>query len=253
MKKNVPESPGHPIPNPQRIKIVLVEPQVPGNIGSTARAMKNFGLSSLRLVRPCEYKVSETYWLGVHADDVIDAAGVYDTLEDALRDVHWSVATTNRTRFTHFPVHTPVECAAKIRETSPATNVALVFGRERNGLTNEEVHQCHVILTIPTFEASPALNLSHAVAVVLYDVYRAHLDVNPHFEWRYAEPAEVDSLYARIRSVLELAAFRPRTTIDEFLLGVKRILGRTPLENRDVRILHKIFQEIERRLRRGND
>ncbi len=229
-----------------RFTVVLVEPQTPGNIGATARVMKNFGLTDLRLVNPCPHRVPEAYHLAVHAREIVDAAGLYGSLEEALHDVHLAVATTNRKRFTHFPSFTPRECAGHLRALSVGSRAALVFGSERTGLTNEQVHRCHVIATIPTSPECPALNLSHAVAVILYELYHAHLSSNPNFEWRYADPRETEELYARIQRILKLVGFRPRKTMEDFLLGVRRVLGRTPLEDRDVKIFHRIFKEIEK-------
>lgn len=226
--------------------VILVEPQTPGNIGSTARVMKNFGFRQLRLVQPCDFRVPDAYHLAVHARDILDSAVTYPTLDEALEDVHLAVATTNRKRFTHFPSYLPEECARQIREVSEESRVAVVFGSERTGLSNEQIHRCHVILTVPTSPDCPALNLSHAVSIVLYEIYSSFLSVNPHFEWRYADPRETEQLYERIHRLLTLVGFKPRKTMEDFLLGVRRILGRTPLEDRDVKILHRIFKAIEK-------
>ncbi|NUM81866.1 RNA methyltransferase [bacterium] len=227
------------------VKIILVEPQTPGNVGAVARAMKNFGLSQLILVNPCDYLSDEARWMAVHAEEILERAKVVTTLEQALEGVALAVATTARKRDTHFPSFTPNETAERIHEVNAKQSVAIVFGRERNGLLNEEIYQCQIQSSIPTFHAHNSLNLSQAVMVYLYELFQATLSGNPNFVWDYAEPSQMETLYARIQKVLELSEFKSRKTIDDFMLGVKRVFGRTPFEDRDVRLFHKIFQEIE--------
>ncbi|HMZ04578.1 MAG TPA: hypothetical protein PLA15_08510, partial [bacterium] len=115
----------------------------------------------------------------------------------------------------------------------------------------EDVHACRVLSTVTTAPVQNSLNLSHAVMIYLYEVFAARLTGNPQFVWDMAKPADTEILYERIQRVLEAVKFKPRKTNEGFLLGVRRILGRTPLEDRDVRLLHKIFQEIERYVKRS--
>ncbi|MBX7150677.1 RNA methyltransferase [bacterium] len=229
----------------QHVKIILVEPQTPGNVGAVARAMKNFGLTQLVLVNPCDYLSEEARWMAVHAEEILESAQTVKTLEKALEGVVLAVATTARKRDTHFPSFTPKETAERICEVSAHQPVAVVFGRERNGLLNEEIYQCQIQSGIPTFHQHNSLNLGQAVMVYLYELYQATLIGNPNFIWDYAHPSQMEKLYARIQKILELSEFKSRKTIDNFMLGVKRVFGRTPFEDRDVRLFHKIFQEIE--------
>ena len=235
------------------IAVILVEPQTPGNIGSVARAMKNFGMTDLRLVRPCDHLDREALWMAVKAEDILQSAKTYPTLAEALAGIQFSVATSNRRRETHFPSFTPREIAQQIAAFSPVTTCALVFGGEKNGLSTEDVHTCRVLSTITTAPVQNSLNLSHAVMIYLYEVFTARLTGNPQFVWDMAKPEDMDILYERIQRVLEAVKFKPRKTNEDFLLGVRRILGRTPMEDRDVRLMHKIFQEIERYITRLED
>ncbi|HMW32985.1 MAG TPA: RNA methyltransferase [bacterium] len=238
-------------PDLTSIAVILVEPQAPGNIGSVARAMKNFGMKDLRLVRPCDHLDREALWMAVKAEDILHSAQIYSTLTDALKGIQFSVATSNRRRETHFPSFTPREIAQQMAAFSPITSCALVFGGEKNGLSTEDVHACRVLSTVTTAPVQNSLNLSHAVMIYLYEVFAARLTGNPQFVWDMAKPADTEILYERIQRVLEAVKFKPRKTNEGFLLGVRRILGRTPLEDRDVRLLHKIFQEIERYVKRS--
>jgi TrmH family RNA methyltransferase len=232
-------------PDLRHVKIILVEPQTPGNVGSVARAMNNFGLTDLRLVHACDHLSAEAKLMAVKSEAILERAVCYATLAEALRDVHFSVSTTVRIRDTHFPTFTPKEAAEKIIEISPQNTVALVFGREHSGLTTEEIHQCRIISMIPTHPSQPSINLAQSVMIYTCEIFQQSLAVNPNFYWDYADPQDVEILYDRLQRILEKIGFRPKTTNEDFLVGLRRILGRTPLEDRDVRILHKIFQEIE--------
>ena len=240
----------HPAPEFSHIKIVLVEPESPGNIGAVTRAMDNFGFSRLCLVNPCDYKVPHAYWLSRHAEDILEQAEVTGSLQSALEGVHIAVATTNRRRFTHNPSFTPKEVAARIRDTGAESSIALVFGRESDGLTNDELHQCQLLSTVPVHPGNMSLNLAQAVMVYLYEIFQHHLDGNPHFDWRLADPREIEQLYRRIEIILNLTGFVPRKTMERFILRIRRLFGRTPMEERDVRLLHRIFKQIENQLMR---
>ncbi len=237
-------------PDFSHIKIILVEPESPGNIGSVTRAMDNFGFSRLCLVNPCDYKVPHAYWLSRHAEDILEGAETAVSLKVALEGVHIAVATTNRRRFTHNPSFTPKEIAARVLETGKDRTIALVFGRESDGLTNDEVHQCQLISTVPVHPDNMSLNLAQAVIVYLYEIYQHHLEFNPNFDWRLADPRETEQLYMRIERILNMTGFVPRKTMERFILRIRRLFGRTPMEERDVRLLHRIFKQIENSLKK---
>ncbi|MBL7961401.1 RNA methyltransferase [bacterium] len=232
-------------PDLQHIEIVLVEPQTPGNIGAAARAMKNFGLSRLKLVDPCDYLSKEARMMAVKAEDILQEAAIFTSLSDALKGAHLTISTTVRIRETHFPTFTPSETAQQIGQIARNKSVALVFGREDNGLTTEEIHQCRIISTIPTHPGQSSVNLAQSVMIYAYEIFKQSLTANPNFYWDYAEPHEVDLFYQRVQKLLERIEFKPKHTMEDFMVAVKRVFSRTHLEDRDVRLLHKIFQEIE--------
>jgi TrmH family RNA methyltransferase len=233
------------VPCFSNIRIVLVEPEAPGNIGAVTRAMMNFGFHELWLVNPCDHTSPQAYWMSVHARDILDRAHIVSSLQEALKNVHLSVGTTNRKRITHNPSYTPKEIAEKIPAVSKDNTIALVFGREHSGLTNEELHQCSLLSTIPAHPSNVSLNLAQAVIVYLYEMYQSHLKGNPNFEWRMTDPVELEYLYQRIERVLNRVGFVPHDTMEQFIIRIRRVLGRTPLETRDARLFHRVFKQIE--------
>ncbi|MBL7996613.1 RNA methyltransferase [bacterium] len=232
-------------PDLQHIEIVLVEPQTPGNIGAAARAMKNFGLSRLKLINPCDYLSKEARMMAVKAEDILEKAAIYTSLSESIQSAHLTIATTVRIRETHFPTFTPSETAQQISQFAQNKSVALVFGREDNGLTTDEIHACRIISTIPTHPVQPSVNLAQSVMIYAYEIFKQSLTANPNFYWDYAEPHEVELFYQRVQALLERIEFKPKHTMEDFMVAVKRVFGRAHLEERDVRLLHKIFQEIE--------
>ncbi len=232
-------------PDLRHLRVVLVEPQSPGNIGAVCRAMKNFTASEIVLVNPCDHLADEARMFAVRGKDILERARVVTSLDEALRGTHFSIGTTTRVRDTHFPTFLPKEVGQKIAELDRDQQMAIVFGREDNGLTTEELHRCDIVSTIPADDAYSSLNIAQSAMIYLYEMYQAQLVGNPTFEWRLAKREEIDILYDRIRRLLVTINFPVRTTLDDYIVGLKRILGRTHMEDRDVRILHKIFQEID--------
>ncbi|MGH6609330.1 MAG: RNA methyltransferase, partial [Burkholderiaceae bacterium] len=147
------------------IRIVLVDPNHPGNIGAVARAMKNMGLRELRLVRPKAFPHTEAAARASGAQDVLNAARVHEEFEDAIGDCGLVVGTSARQRYLPWDLLEPRECAARIAQASRTGNVAIVFGSERIGLTNLELARCNLLVTIPTDGEYSSLNLAMAVQV----------------------------------------------------------------------------------------
>lgn len=157
----------------ENIRIVLVNTSHPGNIGATARAMKNMGLSSLCLVNPKDHPSYEAYSRAVGADDVLANARVVSTLPEAIDGCVWVAGTSARERTIQWPVQDPRECSRQCIEEAKDGEVAIVFGRERTGLTNEELERCNVLVHIPTDPDYSSLNVASAVQVVSYELRMA--------------------------------------------------------------------------------
>ena len=159
--------------NSADIRIVLVEPSHPGNIGAVARAMKNMALGTLLLVRPREFPHPEATARASGADDVLAQARVVPSLAAALEGCGYVAATTARERDQRFRVVDVREAAARIVAEAQRRPAAVVFGTERTGLTNEELQTAHALVRIPASSAYAALNLAMAVQLVAYELFRA--------------------------------------------------------------------------------
>jgi TrmH family RNA methyltransferase len=158
--------------------VVLVEPKYDGNIGATARAMKNFGFSNLVLINPCEIG-TECYQRAMHAEDIISNVRTFQTLDEYLDTVQVVVGTSgilnlNEKAYIRNPV-SPEELAGKLIETDES--VAILLGREDIGLLRTELSRCDLVVTIPTSEEYPVMNISHAAAVILYELSICELKV----------------------------------------------------------------------------
>lgn len=157
------------------VRIVLVEPTHPGNIGAVARAMKNMGFSRLHLVNPKEFPHSEASIRSAGAEDILQNAQVNTTLIDSIQGCHWIYATSARSRFLQWPIVDPAACAHKILEEQSGKEIAILFGRESSGLTNQELAHCHYAISIPADEDFSSLNLAAAVQLITYELRKSFL------------------------------------------------------------------------------
>ncbi len=159
----------------EHISVILVNTSHPGNIGSVARAMKTMGLSQLILVSPDQFPADQAYHLASGADDVLDHAQVVSTFDEAVADKQWVFGASARSRSIPWPVVSPRACAEMILErlTQTPTKIALVFGREASGLTNEELMRCHYHVQIPSNPEYGVLNIAMAVQVISYEIWQA--------------------------------------------------------------------------------
>ncbi len=154
-----------------QIKIVLVEPSHPGNIGGAARAMKTMGLSRLSLVNPQRFPDPQADWRAAGALDVLDTAEVVSDVAQSIADSHFVIGTSTRLRHVPWPVITPREIWNVLAQQPQSAQVAILFGREDSGLTNEELQRCQCHLQIPASPVYGSLNLAMAVQVVAYELF----------------------------------------------------------------------------------
>ena len=161
------------------LSVVLVEPETPGNIGSVARVMKNFGAKSLVLINPrCSHLDGEAYGRAMHAQDILKAAAVVKSFS-YLEKFDYIVGTTAALGSDYNVLRSPItpdQLAQQLQHylgsSNKKTSIALVFGREGTGLTSKEISKCDLVVTIPASKKYRALNLSHAVAIVLYELFK---------------------------------------------------------------------------------
>ncbi|HYW04543.1 MAG TPA: RNA methyltransferase [Gammaproteobacteria bacterium] len=224
------------------IRIVLVEPSHPGNIGAAARAMKTMGLRDLCLVRPGRFPDPEAAVRATGADDVLDGASLYDSLDRAVADCHLVMGTTARSRRVAAEVCDARE-GAREAVRCPG-RVALVFGRERSGLTNGELDRCHLMLTIPTDPGYSSLNLGAAVQVLCYEVMMAHREHGPVPAPPASAPgseparaAELAHFYDHLEEVLVETGFLDPQRPGQVMRRLRRLFGRARPTGREVQIL----------------
>jgi TrmH family RNA methyltransferase len=239
--------------HPQRsIRIVLVEPSHPGNIGAAARAMKNMGLYELVLVRPKVFPHADATARASGADDLLARAQVVDTLEAALDGCGFVAATTSRDRDQNFRVLDVKDAAERIVAESQKSSAAVLFGAERTGLTNEALETAHVLIRIPASTEYASLNLGMAVQLVAYELFRA--SSNPQVPdprtAPLATPEEMERLYLHLAQVMEEVDFRDRTQAGTHLMArIRRIFQRAELDQNEMNILRGLLTAIQNKRR----
>lgn len=227
-------------------RVVLVEPVYSGNVGSVARVMKNFGVSELILVNPCTLDVPARL-MAMHAHDVIENARTVGSLEEGIEGSSIIVGMTGLpgktdSKHVRMPVHSPAKLKEKLNGKS--ATVSLVFGREDDGLRNNELELCDIIVNIPTSSEYPSMNLSHAVAVVLYELN----DVEEG-DGHLAEHSDIELLYRHIEEVLSDIDYKEYKK-EKTQLMLQRILGRASLTGREVQTLRGVLRRIQWKLNR---
>lgn len=240
-----------------RVRIVLVNTSHPGNIGAAARAMKNMGLSRLYLVAPKSYPDPQALYRAASALDVLDQAIVCEALEEAIEDCHLVVGTSARDRSIPWPVM-PVREAAQAAAREPSDHqVAVLFGREDRGLTNEELQSCHFHLQIPTNPEYSSLNLGAAVQVVSYELRMAALaqePAQPNWDWgtEWDVPAasneDMQRYFAHLEETLvAIGVINPKNP-RQLLTRLKRLYMRSRPDQVEVNLLRGILTATERLL-----
>jgi len=231
------------------IRVVLVNPKVPGNIGWSARAMKNMGLSQLVMVNPVEHRFEDVKLFAYGAEDVLKRARVFGSLTEALRDVHLTVGTTRRLGKKRRPSHLLRDAAEKIVATARDTTVALVFGCEDKGLTNDELSLCDMVVTIPEESDYPSLNLSHAVAIVCYELYLASRTEPQAPSLDLASREEIERMYEHLGRTLAGIGYErtgDRDLLKNIMTSFRRLFGRAGLERHDINAIRGLCRRIEK-------
>ncbi|WP_020177623.1 RNA methyltransferase [Methylopila sp. M107] len=225
--------------------IILVEPQLAENVGSVARAMANFALSELRVVRGrAQADGEKARIVAAGAHHVIDAARHFDRVEDALADLTLVIATTARTREQAKPVEAPATAAARIvAETADGGRAGVMFGRERTGLENDEISLAHRVVTFPVNPAYASLNLAQAVLLVGYEWFKAATGGAPNFELPVRSPPathdEIFALFAHLEGELrEGGFFRSPEKSASMVRNIRNMIHRMDPSLQDIRTLH---------------
>lgn len=229
----------------QRISVVLVGTQSPGNIGMVCRAMKNMGLVDLRLVNPCRVDHPDATMFAVSARDLLETAKIFASLEEAISDCQFSVATTRRHGKYRNEICTPGEIVARFYPSSAQSRLALVFGREDSGLTTDEVALCRWQATIETADEYGSLNLSQAVLIFCYEFLKAAAPAPQKPARELAGSAAIEPLYAQMeQTFLKIGYLNPQNP-DHMMRSLRRIFSRAELDEREVSALRGLLSQID--------
>jgi len=234
------------------IRIVLVETSHPGNIGAAARAMFNMELSNLYLVKPRTFPHEEATARATGADFILSNAIVCESLAEALADCTLVIATSARARSLQWPVLTPNECAQKILKECANAPVAVVFGRESSGLTNEELHCCQFVTQIPANPEFSSLNIASALQILSYEIYcttqvslsNQEYPIGDHPTERPATSEEIEGFYQHLQDTLAELGFIDPNNPRHLMRRMRRLFSRTRLSLNEVNILRGILTAI---------
>lgn len=248
MSSDEAEQGGSTDPRLQRVRVVLVEPSHPGNIGGAARALKTMGLTDLAVVNPRRFPDPQAEWRAAGAQDVLDAVQVFDSLDAAIADRHLVVGTSTRSRRIPWPVQSAEALAADILARPTGDRVAVLFGRETNGLSNEELQRCHCHLQIPANPQYPSLNLAMAVQVVCYELYRQAAAVAPAPAWDHppATMAALEGFFGHLEAVLVASGYHDPANPGQTMTRLRRLFTRVGMDEHEVQMLRGILKELGR-------
>jgi TrmH family RNA methyltransferase len=235
--------------NAERITIILVRPQSPGNIGSAARAMCNMGLHRLALVMPSRFPHPDAEMMACGAAEILQRARVYNSLEDAVATCHWLVGTSGRRREYRKPPLSPRALACRLSDLGRQHHMGILFGPENTGLTTPELNLCHEFVVIPTVTSATSLNLAQAVMVVCYEIMQVRYRPPPLPMQVPATVAEIEAMYDHLFQAFAIRGFSDELGIKRVLRGLRRIFERTALERQDVRLLRGIARQLAWALR----
>ena len=233
------------------IRVVLVHTSNPGNIGAAARAMKNMGLSQLYLVAPHRYPADEATWRAANAADLLARAVVVETFDEAVAGCALVVGTSARERSIPWPLLDARAACQRIYGEARGHGVALVFGREDRGLTNEELQKCQLHINIPTDAAYSSLNLAMAVQVVAYELRMAHvsgqLPADPMADWDLdcADAEAIERLFTHMEQALGAMGFLKADAPKQTMTRLRRLFQRTRLDVMEVNILRGILTSAQ--------
>ncbi len=229
------------------VRIVLIEPSHPGNIGSVARAMKNMALDELVLVRPRSFPHAEANALAAGADDILCGARVVGTTAEAVGDCGFIAGTTSRPRSYYWEFTTPRDVAGRIVGLHGENRAALLFGSERYGLANEDLQYCNVLVRIPANPGYCSLNLAMSVLLLAYEILmaREQPESRVQLELPLAASSDVEHFFAHLNRVLEEIDFGDRT--GHLMERLRRLFNRAQLDRNELNIMRGILSAVQGR------
>ena len=235
------------------VKVVLVGTTHPGNIGAAARAIKNMGILNLALVKPKEFPSDIAIYRSKAAKDILENAEMYESLEDAIAGCKLVVGTSARARSVPWPVFNPRDASEEMRKISKQGNVAIVFGREDRGLTNDELGLCNFHVHIPSDPKYSSLNLSQAVQILAYEIRLAYSrdEVISEVKWDVdlANNEQTERLIDHMEELMQDVEFYDVENPRKLLLRVRRFFKRSKIDVMEANIFRGLFSAIQKRLK----
>lgn len=236
-----------------RIRVVLINTTHPGNIGATARAMKVMGLSKLHLVSPKTYPSAEATARASGADDILERAGVHNTLDEALENCGLVLGTSARLRSLPMPMLDARAAAAQAVAESAGHEIAVLFGRERHGLTNEEMQRCNFLVNIQTNPEYGSLNIAQAVQILAYEIRLAAIAaqggeiglVLPPADWTPVDGAQMDLLFEHMEQTLLDIGFLNPDQPKKLMARLRRLFNRARPDQNEMNILRGILRAAQ--------
>jgi tRNA/rRNA methyltransferase len=235
--------------NLDSISIILVRPRYPENIGSVARAMKNMGLNRLILVDGCSPLHGNAYKLASGAEDILERAEEFITLREAVSEMGCVAGMTSRTGKERNPLLTPRALVENLIPISLKNSIGLVFGCEKEGLTNEELSLCHLFVRIPSSELFPSLNLAQAVVVLCYELFQSSMTIQKDLV-ELAQAEHLERMLEHMEKTLVSLGFLDADNPKRMMRVLRRLFGRSQMEEREVQVLHGIWSKMDWHLRR---
>ena len=238
----------------KQVKIILIETSNSGNIGSTLRAMKTMGFGNLCLVNPKKFPSEEVTALAANASDLIDTVQVVNSLEEALVGCNLVIGTSSRDRKVPWPNESIISASPKIiAEADKDNTVAILFGREDRGLTNDELQRCNLHVHIPANEDYPVLNVAMSVQVVCYQLLinrtiDSEIKNNQHWDVPLAEANHVNRLIEHFTDVAEKLEVFNKGNPRQIGARIKRLFTRVGLDEMEVNFMRGFLAAVEKKL-----
>lgn len=235
----------------ENITVVLVETLQAGNIGSAARAIKNMGLGRLKLVRPAQPINQECRMMAAGALDVVEAAQIFPSLDEALADEQLVVGTTShRERKPRQPLKSPRRLAPMIRGQAQSHRVALLFGSERGGLDDQTLSRCRYLVSIPASQQHPVLNVAQSVMILAYEIFSAQPE-GPAPRQGLATDRQREQMFRHVEKALTRIGFFAADNQDHLMKSIRNLFV-PDLTRRDIRIVRGMMSQIEWYAREGH-
>ena len=236
----------------KNIRVVLVRTYHPGNIGSAARAMKTMGLTDLRLVNPLDFPSEEATKMAASADDVINSATICNSIYEAVEDCAVVIASTARSRGFDLPELTPEESAEYLCSLAKKKKVALIFGPERMGLSNEDLQYAKYRVTIPANPEYSSLNLAAAVQTLSYEIFkRSNILLKPkqtESQRSFPEIEKLEQYYTSLEEMLTESGFIIQNHPGKIMQKLRTLFARAQLDETELNILHGILASFQKKM-----